>query len=69
MKNRHRLPKVTTQTIEECEALAATLQDNVAHKCEVLPFNEIEWVGGIITGVHIEKRANKVLYIIKGRQR
>lgn len=58
--------KVTTKSLEECEALAATLQANVGHKCEVLPFNEIEWVAGVITGVHVEKRANKVLYIVKG---
>ena len=58
--------KVTTKSLEECEALAAILQANVGHKCEVLPFNEIEWVAGVITGVHVEKRANKVLYIIKG---
>ena len=58
--------KTTTMSLPECEALAATLQAKVGCKCEILPFNEIEWVAGVVTGVHIEKRSNKVLFIVKG---
>lgn len=58
--------KTTTKSIEECEALAATLAPKVGCRCSVLPFNEIEWVEGTVVGVHVEKRSNKVLFIIKG---
>lgn len=37
----------------------------VGRKCEVVPFNTIEWVGGYIAGVTEDKRVNKLLFIIK----
>ena len=55
-------PKLTE---EECQALAKELKANVYHRCNVVPFNSAEWVGGYIAGVVEEKRSNKVLYAIK----
>lgn len=51
---------------DECEALAAELKEkNMHHKCQVVPFNTIEWADGYIAGVLHEKRSNKVMYQIK----
>ena len=55
-------PKLTE---EERQALAKELKANVYHRCDVVPFNSAEWVGGYIAGVVEEKRSNKVLYAIK----
>lgn len=55
-------PKLTN---EELRALAEELKVNVGRKCQVVPFNTIEWVDGYIAGVVEEKRAGKVLYAIK----
>lgn len=55
-------PKLTN---EELRALAEELKANVGRKCQVVPFNTIEWVDGYIAGVVEEKRAGKVLYAIK----
>lgn len=55
-------PKMTN---EELRALAEELKANVGRKCQVVPFNTIEWVDGYIAGVVEEKRAGKVLYAIK----
>ena len=55
-------PKLTE---EERQALAKELKANVYHRCNVVPFNSAEWVGGYIAGVVEEKRSNKVLYAIK----
>lgn len=55
-------PKMTD---EERHALAEELKKNVNHRCQAVPFNTAEWVGGYITGVIEEKRSNKVLYAIK----
>lgn len=52
-------------TIEELEALAEELKQNVHKKCQVVPFNTIEWVEGYIAGVVVDKRSMKVLYAIK----
>ncbi len=55
-------PKMTD---EERHALAEELKANINHRCQVVPFNTIEWVDGYIAGVIEEKRSNKVLYAIK----
>ena len=55
-------PKMTD---EERHALAEELKKNINHRCQAVPFNTVEWVGGYIAGVIEEKRSNKVLYAIK----
>ena len=55
-------PKMTD---EERHALAEELKKNIGHRCQAVPFNTVEWVGGYIVGVIEEKRSNKVLYAIK----
>ena len=57
--------KKLKMTNEECHALAEELKANINHRCQVVPFNTVEWVGGYIAGVIEEKRSNKVLYAIK----
>ena len=52
-------------TDEERHALAESLKVNINHRCQVVPFNTIEWVDGYIAGVVEEKRSSKVLYAIK----
>lgn len=52
-------------TDDERRALAEKLKANINHKCQVVPFNTIEWTDGYIAGVTEEKRSNKVLYAIK----
>lgn len=52
-------------TDEERHSLAVELKKNVYHRCQVVPFNSVDWVDGYIAGVIEEKRTNKVLYAIK----
>lgn len=53
-------------TDEERAALAAKLREEaVGHKCQVVPFNSIEWVNGVIVAIVEEKRTNKCLYAVK----
>lgn len=53
-------------TDEERAALAAKLREKaVGHKCQVVPFNSIEWVNGVIVAIVEEKRTNKCLYAVK----
>lgn len=53
-------------TDEECAALAAKLREEaVGHKCQVVPFNSIEWVNGVIVAIIEEKRTNRCLYAVK----
>ena len=49
---------------EEASAEASYMY-NIGHKCEVVPFNSLEWHAGIITGVVKDKRANKFFYTIQ----
>ena len=46
-------------------ALAESCKVKVNHRCQVVPFNTIDWVNGVITSVMEDKRVNKVLYVIK----
>lgn len=57
--------KKQKMTDEERHALAEELKVNIGHRCQAVPFNTAEWVGGYIAGVVEEKRSNKVLYAIK----
>lgn len=51
---------------EQMHTLAEELRKTaVGHRCQVVPFNTIEWKDGTIVGVIEEKRSNKVLYAIK----
>lgn len=53
-------------TDEERVALAAKLREEaVGHKCQVVPFNSIEWINGVIVAIVEEKRTNKCLYAVK----
>lgn len=64
-KNGGRVPRKPRRTEEEVAALAEELQSNIGHRCEVMPANTPEWVGGTITGVRGDKRAAQVFYAIK----
>lgn len=51
---------------EQRAKLAAELRESVVnHKCQVVPFNTVEWVDGVVMGVVEDKRSNKVLFAIK----
>lgn len=58
--------KAPKMTDEERTALAEKLRtEAVDHKCQVVPFNSIEWVDGVIVAIIEEKRTNKVMYAVK----
>lgn len=58
--------KKTIMTDEQRVALAAELRANtVNHKCEVVPFDSLEWVNGVVVSIIEEKRTNKVMYAVK----
>lgn len=58
--------KKVKPTDEERAALAAKLREEaIGHKCQVVPFNSIEWVNGVIVAIVEEKRTNKCLYAVK----
>lgn len=50
---------------DEIAALVAKAKENVGHKCEILPFGEIDWVPGYIASVVLDKRSNNIMYRIK----
>lgn len=53
-------------TDDERKALADELRATaVNHRCEVVPFNTIEWVPGVVSAIIEDKRANRVMYAIK----
>lgn len=53
-------------TDEERTALAEKLRaETVNHRCQVVPFNSLEWVEGVIVSVIEEKRTNKVMFAVK----
>lgn len=56
----------TKMTDEERTALAEKLRaEAINHRCEVVPFNSLEWVPGVIASIIEEKRTNKVMFAIK----
>lgn len=59
-------PVVTKITEEELAVAAKEFKEKyVGNKCQVVPFNTIEWVDGYICGVVQEKRAMKLMATIK----
>lgn len=53
-------------TDEERAALAAKLREEaIGHKCQVVPYNSIKWVNGVIVAIVEEKRTNRCLYAVK----
>lgn len=67
-KNENKLAKAAANkmTDEERTALAEKLRaEAVNHRCEVVPFNSLEWVPGVIASVIEEKRTNKVMFAVK----
>lgn len=63
-KNGGKAPKVR-RTDEEVDSLAEECRANIGHKCQVMPFNNPDWVDGVIVGVRGDKRAAQVFYSIK----
>lgn len=60
---KEKAPKLTD---EERTTLAEKLRaEAVDHKCQVVPFNSIEWVDGVIVSIIEEKRTNKVMFAVK----
>lgn len=58
--------KPTRLTDEERKAIATEARMTVLnHRCEVVPFNSVEWIPGTIVNIIEDKRNNKVLYGIK----
>lgn len=58
--------KAAKMTDEERHELAEKLRtETLNHRCEVVPFNTIEWVLGTIVGIIEEKRSNKVMYAVR----
>lgn len=49
----------------ECDAIAEELKPFVGRLCKVVPAGKITWEDGQIVGVIIDKRSNRVLYMIK----
>lgn len=57
--------KAPKMTDDERAALAEKLRtEAVNHKCQVVPFNSIEWVDGVIVSIIEEKRTNKVMFAV-----
>lgn len=52
-------------TPEEIEAIKSKCEENIGHRCEVLPYGEVEWRKAIIIGVMHDKRSNAIMYRIK----
>lgn len=51
---------------EERAALVEKLKAEILnHKCQVVPFNTVEWVDGFVRGVIDEKRSSRVLVAIE----
>lgn len=52
-------------TEEELNALVDQCKVNIGHKCSVVPFNTAEWKDGVVSGIMIDSRNNKVIYTIR----
>lgn len=58
--------KTAKMSDEDRKELAEKLKGTVVgHRCQAVPFNTLEWVNGLITGIIEDKRANKVLLSIR----
>ena len=49
----------------ELEALLAECQENVGHRCKLVPVGTIDWVEGTVVGCVKIKRSNTVAYAVK----
>lgn len=59
-------PKTKKLDETELHNLAETLRATNMHKrCEVVPFNTVEWVPGYIAAVVVDKKNGKIMYNIK----
>ena len=59
-------PKAKKLDETELHNLAETLRATNMHKrCEVVPFNTVEWVPGYIAAVVVDKKNGKIMYNIK----
>lgn len=65
-KNAPEAPKAKKLDETELHNLAETLRATNMHKrCEVVPFNTVEWVPGYIAAVVVDKKNSKIMYNIK----
>lgn len=63
-KTSHKASKKLTD--QEREAIVTELRATaVNHRCQVVPFNSLEWVDGVVLNIIEEKRNSKVLFAIK----
>lgn len=60
---KEKAPKLTDE--ERAELAEKLRAEAVDHKCQVVPFNSIEWVDGVIVSVIEDKRTNKVMFAVK----
>lgn len=58
-------PKANKLSEVELHNLAESLKVNLHKRCEVVPFNTVDWVPGYIAGITEDKRAGKVMYAVK----
>lgn len=54
--------KTSEQKIEQ---IREQIKANVYRRCEVVPFNTVEWAPGYIAGIVVDKRTDCVKYAIK----
>lgn len=60
------MPKKERMTDAERAVLAAELKEKyLYHRCQVVPFNTVDWEDGVVIGVTEDKRSNKVLFAVK----
>lgn len=50
---------------EELEALLAKCQENVGHRCKLVPVGTLEWEEGTVVGCVKIKRSNTIAYAVK----
>ena len=59
-------PEVDDETkAAELEALLAKCQENVGHRCRLVPVGTIDWADGTVVGCVKIKRSNTVAYAVK----
>lgn len=59
------MKNLVEKTREERKQLINDLRANIGHKCQVVPFNTIEWADGHIAGITEDPRSGSISYIIK----
>lgn len=58
-------PKGPKLTDAERRELARACAANKGHLCQVVPYNSDGWADGVVTGVHEDKKTNRVLYSVR----